>query len=133
MKLKLLNTTLRNLVEAEKKAAKLFLEIESNGLLSAGKSEKEINLAIYDLAFKMYGIKKYWHKRIVRCGENTLSPYNENPKDLILKNDDIIFIDFGPIFDDWEADFGRTYVIGNDKNKIKLKKDIYIYLASTIN
>ena len=82
MKLKLLNTTLRNLVEAEKKAAKLFLEIESNGLLSAGKSEKEINLAIYDLAFKMYGIKKYWHKRIVRCGENTLSPYNENPKDL---------------------------------------------------
>lgn len=124
MKLKLLNTTLRNLVEAEKKAAKLFLEIESNGLLSAGKSEKEINLAIYDLAFKMYGIKKYWHKRIVRCGENTLSPYNENPKDLILKNDDIIFIDFGPIFDDWEADFGRTYVIGNDKNKIKLKKDI---------
>jgi methionine aminopeptidase len=72
----------------------------------------------------MFVIKKYWHKRIVRCGENTLFPYNENPKNLTLKNDDILFLDFGPIFEQWEADFGRTYVVGNDPLKIKLMKDI---------
>jgi hypothetical protein len=72
----------------------------------------------------MFGIKKYWHKRIVRCGENTLYPYNENPKNLTLKKDDILFLDFGPIFEEWEADFGRTYVVGNDPLKIKLSKDI---------
>ena len=116
--------TLNNLIEAEKKAANLFLEIESQGLLEPGKSEKEINHSIFDLAFKMYGIKKYWHKRIVRCGKNTLQPYNENPENLILQKDDILFIDFGPIFEEWEADFGRTYVIGNDPYKIKLKNDI---------
>ena len=44
--------------------------------------------------------------------------------ELILKNDDILFLDFGPIFEDWEADFGRTYVVGNDPVKIKLKADI---------
>ena len=41
-----------------------------------------------------------------------------------MQKDDIIFLDFGPVFEDWEADFGRTYVIGNDPHKHKLKKDI---------
>ena len=40
------------------------------------------------------------------------------------QNDDILFIDFGPIFEEWEADFGRTFVIGNDPYKLKLKNDI---------
>jgi len=111
-------------MEAEKKAADLFKEIEVKKLLIPGKSEKEINTSIFDLAFAMFGIKKYWHKRIVRCGENTLQPYKENPPNLILKEDDILFIDFGPIFEEWEADFGRTYVIGKDPYKIKLKEDI---------
>ena len=111
-------------MEAEKKAADLFKEIEVKKLLIPGKSEKEINTSIFDLAFAMFGIKKYWHKRIVRCGKNTLQPYKENPENLILKEDDILFIDFGPIFEEWEADFGRTYVIGKDPYKIKLKEDI---------
>ena len=119
-----MNLTLKNLINAEKKAAMLFDTIDSNKLLVAGKSEEEINKDIYTLAFKMFGIQKYWHKRIVRSGENTLMPYNENPKNLILLEDDILFIDFGPIFEDWEADFGRTYVIGKDPCKLKLKKDI---------
>ena len=33
-------------------------------------------------------------------------------------------MDFGPIFEEWEADFGRTFVIGNDPYKLKLKNDI---------
>jgi hypothetical protein len=94
-----LNSTLTNLIEAEKKAENLFLEIESRMLLVPGKSEEEINSSIFELAYEMYGIKKYWHKRIVRCGKNTLEPYNENPKNLVLLKDDILFLDFGPIFE----------------------------------
>lgn len=114
----------KELIEAEKKAAFLFKEIENQQLISPGKSEKELNTDIFNLAYDLFGIKKYWHKRIVRSGINTLKPYNSNPKNLIIKDDDILFIDFGPIFDEWEADFGRTYVIGNDIYKHKLKKDI---------
>ena len=113
-----------NLLIAEKKASNLFLEIEKRGLIIPGKYERDLNSEIFDLAYELYGIKKYWHKRIVRSGVNTLKPYNSNPKNLIIEDDDILFIDFGPIFDKWEADFGRTYVIGNDKYKCKLKKDI---------
>ena len=119
-----MNSTLTNLIEAEKKAQQLFDEIESRNILVSGNSEDKINELIFELAFEMFGIKKYWHKRIVRCGKNTLHPYNENPENLVLKNDDILFLDFGPIFEDWEADFGRTYVVGNDPVKIKLKADI---------
>ena len=119
-----MNSTVKSLIEAEKKAELLFKEIEKQEILIPGNSEEKINSLIFDLAYEMFGIKKYWHKRIVRCGENTLYPYNENPKNLTLKKDDILFLDFGPIFEEWEADFGRTYVIGNDPLKIKLSKNI---------
>ena len=112
------------LQDAEEKAAQLFLAVENSGLISPGKSEKEINTAIFKLAEELFGIEKYWHKRIVRSGANTLQPYNENPPDLIVQQDDILFLDFGPIFEEWEADFGRTYVLGDDPVKHKLKNDI---------
>lgn len=114
----------RALREAETKAEQLFARIEETGIIRSGASEKQINQEIYELAFQMFGIKKYWHKRIVRAGKNTLHPYRENPPDLIVTPEDIIFLDFGPIFEDWEADLGRTYVLGNDTMKIKLRDDI---------
>lgn len=112
------------LKETETFATQLFEAIELRNLIRAGKSEKELNQEIYDLAYEMFGIKKYWHKRIVRAGINTLSPYDDNPPNLVLQEDDILFLDFGPVFEDWEADFGRTFVIGNDASKHKLKLDI---------
>ena len=113
-----------NLIDAEKKAVQLFNEIERRALIVSNKSEKQLNREIFCLAEELFGIKKYWHKRIVRAGKNTLHPYKENPPDLQIKENDILFLDFGPVFEDWEADFGRTYVIGNDPLKHKLKNDI---------
>lgn len=72
----------------------------------------------------MYGITRHWHKRIVRAGRNTLEPYAENPPNLTVAEDDIAFLDLGPVFEEWEADFGRTYVVGNDPLKQKLCRDI---------
>ena len=112
------------LIEAQDKAVQLFGQIEARGLLQPGMSEKQLNKQIYELAFEMFGIKKYWHKRVVRCGKNTLCPYKENPPELILQEDDIIFFDLGPVFEDWEADFGRTFVVGSDPLKLKLKQHI---------
>jgi Xaa-Pro aminopeptidase len=115
---------IKQLLEAERKAIHLFDEAETRGLIVAGKTENELNKQLFDLAFELFGITKFWHKRIVRAGKNTLQPYRENPPDLMIENDDILFFDFGPVFEDWEADVGRTYVIGNDSSKLKLKTDI---------
>ena len=49
---------LKELIDAENNAAKLFQEIENRNLISAGKTEKEINDDIYSLAFDLFGIKK---------------------------------------------------------------------------
>lgn len=109
---------------AQSKAERLFREIEERGLIRSGIGESRLNEEIYELAKEMYGITTYWHKRIVRAGRNTLAPYAENPPDLTIGEDDILFIDLGPVFEDWEADFGRTFVIGSDPLKLKLRDDI---------
>ena len=112
------------LLEAENIAEQLFLDLEKRRLIKPGKSENKLNEEVFRLAEELFGIKKFWHKRIVRSGVNTLVPYDENPPDLILQEDDILFLDFGPILEEWEADFGRTYVLGNDPFKHQLKADI---------
>ena len=119
-----MSTTKTKLRWAENIAIQLFKAIEDSHLIIAGKSEQQLNAEVFKLAFELFGIKKHWHKRIVRSGANTLLPYNENPPNLVIREDDILFFDFGPIIDDWEADLGRTYVIGDDANKHKLKSDI---------
>jgi Xaa-Pro dipeptidase len=112
------------LLDAQAKADALFAEVQAQNVIRQGIEESKINEQIYALAERMYGISCYWHKRIVRAGRNTLAPYNENPPDLIVSDDDIVFLDLGPVFEEWEADFGRTYVIGNDPLKHKLCRDI---------
>lgn len=118
------------LLDAQQKAQTLFAEVGSNGLIRPGALETEINEGIYALASRMYGITRYWHKRIVRAGRNTLAPYDENPPDLTVAEDDIVFLDFGPVFEEWEADFGRTFVVGNDPLKHKLCRDIEAAFAN---
>ncbi|MEO8760453.1 MAG: M24 family metallopeptidase [Bacteroidia bacterium] len=119
-----MNSKKQKLVDAEAKATMLFKEIENRRLIIEGKTEKQLNSEVYNLAFELFRIRKYWHKRIVRSGKNTLLPYKENPPDLMLSKEDVVFFDFGPVFDEWEADFGRTYVLGNNKNMLKLKEDV---------
>jgi Xaa-Pro dipeptidase len=117
-------TRATELREAQNKAENLFREIDLRGLIRPGVSESKLNEDIYALAKEMYGIDTYWHKRIVRAGKNTLLPYAENPPDLIIEADDILFLDLGPVFEDWEADFGRTFVLGSDPLKHKLQRDV---------
>ncbi len=118
------DTRVAGLLDAQIKAQRLFDGVEELGLIRPGTSETEINESIYTLAQRMYGITRYWHKRIVRAGRNTLQPYEENPPDLKVSEDDIVFLDLGPVFEEWEADFGRTYVVGSDPLKLKLCQDI---------
>jgi len=35
-----------------------------------------------------------------------------------------VFLDFGPILTEWEADFGRTFVLGDDPVKLRLQADL---------
>ncbi|SHM77396.1 M24 family metallopeptidase [Mucilaginibacter sp. OK098] len=119
-----MNEAKQKLALAEQKAKELFDAVEERGLIAPGKSESELTEEIVELAKNEFGIENFWHKKIVRAGVNTLQSYSGNPPDRVIQKDDIVILDFGPIYDGWEADLGRTYVIGSDPLKLKLKKDI---------
>ncbi|KAI9450651.1 cytoplasmic aminopeptidase [Russula earlei] len=115
--------TKENLLNAQSISLQFFKAIEENNLIVAGKTEEQLNAEVCDLALKMFGIEQHWHKKIVRAGKNTLAIYPDNPPNRVIEKDDILFIDLGPIVKGYEADIGRTYVLGNDARKLKLKRD----------
>lgn len=120
---KVMNNNIENLLLAERQAKQLFEAAAKQGLLVPGKKESELAAEIVTLARESFGIDNFWHKKIVRTGPNTLQPYNGNPPDRIIQDNDILFLDFGPIVNGWESDLGRTYVLGNDPLKLKLQQD----------
>ncbi|MFE2296883.1 M24 family metallopeptidase [Streptomyces sp. NPDC059445] len=117
-------TRAARLLDAQAKAELLFAEIEKRGLVAPGQGERAVSDRVRDLANELFGTTRHWHKRIVRSGPNTLKPYKENPPDRVLGPDDIVFADFGPIFEEYEADFGRTFVLGDDPVKHRLRADL---------
>jgi Xaa-Pro aminopeptidase len=119
-----MNQARQNLMRAEQNAKALFNAIEERGLIVAGKSEKQLCAEIVQIAKDDFGVINHWGKKIVRTGANTLQPYMANPDDIIINEGDILFFDFHPVFDGFEADLGRTYVLGNAPAKLKIKSDV---------
>lgn len=110
--------------DAQLRAESLFAEVVERGLIRPGVLESELGDQIHELAKELFGVRRHWHKRIVRSGPNTLLGYYDEAADRRLGADDVAFLDFGPVFEDWEADLGRSYVLGSDPRKHQLVKDI---------
>jgi Xaa-Pro dipeptidase len=112
------------LADAQRKAEDLFAAVVDAGLIRAGVLESELSAEIHELAQRLFGVRRHWHKRVVRAGPNTVLTYQSEPPDRRVAEDDVVYLDFGPLFEEWEADFGRTYVLGKDPRKHKLVADI---------
>lgn len=82
------------------------------GILAPGTTETDIDKQIFHLTASKYGTRKHWHQRLPRIGMNTVNPIYEHVPDAVLKADDIVYVDLGPVFGGIEADFARTYVLG---------------------
>jgi Xaa-Pro dipeptidase len=114
----------RSLIAAQNKAQALFDEVVASGMIQPGKLESELTDEVHALAQSRFGLRRHWHKRIARSGPNTLLTYHDPACDRRISDDDIVYLDFGPVFDEWEADFGRTYALGADPAKHRLIADI---------
>jgi Xaa-Pro dipeptidase len=112
------------LLAAERRADELLAAIEARQLVRPGRMETEVDKDIYALAEQSFGVKQHWHKRIVRAGPNTVRIFAENPLVRAIEANDTVFLDLGPVFDEWEADVGRTYVMGDDPEKHRLCQDL---------
>src|ERR1700748_1696064 len=97
------------LLDAQDKAAALFAEIETRGIIRPGVTEVQASDEIRDLAADQFGVDWHWHKRIVRAGPNTLQPYRKNPPDRETAPAAMALADFGPGLPAGEADFGAPW------------------------
>ena len=63
------------------------------------------------------GLLRGWHAVYLRFGKNTLLTYwdkDADAPDVVLRDNDIFYIDIGPVWEKWEGDGGNTFVVGTD-------------------
>jgi Xaa-Pro aminopeptidase len=109
---------------AEAYALGLFTAIERDGLLRAGRSERDVEDDIRELAAREFGVEKHWHRRIVRSGPNSITTGGDHPPVRMIAEDDIVYLDLGPVLGGWEADIGKSYVLGNHPRKQALVAEL---------
>jgi Xaa-Pro aminopeptidase len=71
------------------------------------------------------GMRRGWHHIIVRVGRNTTKDFMErSDKGVVLAENDIFFVDIGPVYGDTEGDAGDTFVVGSDPDHHRAKKEV---------
>ena len=76
---------------------------------------------------KEMGLVRGWHGVRVRFGPNTLKVFRAaSEPGTILQENDIFFIDIGPVWQKWEGDAGNTYVVGTDAEMHRCKRDVRV-------
>ena len=92
--------------------------------MRAGMYEEEA----YEVALstlKELGAEKNWHRPWIRFGVNTLKPYGvQSAPRTRLGEDDIFFVDIGPVWDGYEGDGGSTFVTGKDPELARCARDV---------
>lgn len=82
--------------------------------IEVGMSEAEageLGLGILHLM----GMERSWHPVIVRFGAGTLKTFRQrSAPGTRLRQDDIFFVDIGPVWAGHEGDAGDTFVVGTD-------------------
>jgi len=73
---------------------------------------------------KDMGLLRGWHGVKVRFGPNTLKVFSApSVLGIMLQENDIFFVDIGPVWQRWEGDAGNTYVVGTDTDMHNCKRD----------
>ncbi len=109
---------------AQTRALELFAAIERGGLIAVGRSESDVEEDIRELAAREFGVEKHWHRRIVRSGPNSVTIAGDHPPVRVIADGDIVYLDLGPVFEGWEADIGKSYVLGGDVRKNALVAEL---------
>jgi Xaa-Pro aminopeptidase len=66
-----------------------------------------------------------WHGIHVRFGVNTLKQFGEPSEPGVkLQENDIFFIDIGPVWQKWEGDGGESFVVGTDPEMQRAVQDV---------
>ncbi|MFA6239158.1 MAG: M24 family metallopeptidase [Bacteriovorax sp.] len=67
------------------------------------------------------GVEKFWHPTKLRMNVNTTKNFSEPGIETTLIENDIYFIDIGPVFLNHEGDYGETFVVGSNPDHLHLQ------------
>jgi Xaa-Pro aminopeptidase len=71
------------------------------------------------------GCSRKWHRSWIRFGENTLLSYGKPSQPGIrLRENDIFFLDLGPVWEGFEGDVGAAFSVGSDPEMIRCAEDV---------
>ena len=72
-----------------------------------------------------HGFEADWVAPYLRFGTNTLKRYAEpSEPGVALGEDDVWFVDVGPLWQDHEADYAETFAVGGDPARHRLVRDV---------
>ncbi len=70
--------------------------------------------ALYKELCREHPVEKQWHPPKLRFGPNTICNFKDVSIPYVLKEEDIFFVDIGPVVEGHEADYGETFSIGSN-------------------
>lgn len=92
--------------------------------IAPGMAEEDA-VALMRQTLKARDMLRGWHGIHVRFGSNTLKTFGKpSEPGVILRDDDIFFIDIGPVWRGYEGDGGETFTVGNDPEMLKAAVDV---------
>lgn len=108
--------TEKQILEKTKYASDIAFKLlnEISLVLKTGIKESEAQ----EKALKIFAqnkIQKNWHKPYIYFGTNTILTFMDKSKEeKVLREEDIAYIDIGPVIDEVEGDAGHTLVFGKN-------------------
>jgi Xaa-Pro aminopeptidase len=96
-----------------------------------GMTEEEA-VALMRRTLKYADMLRGWHGIHVRFGRNTLLNFGERSEPgMVLGENDIFFIDIGPVWRGHEGDAGATFVVGDDPAMHQAARDVKAVFEAT--
>jgi methionyl aminopeptidase len=113
------NYSIEKLLNARRKTTEAVLRIAEK--IKPDMLEEDAR-RIGDETLRQLGSTQGWHKTLVRFGCNTTKNYvDPSEPNVRLGDNDIFFVDIGPIWGDTEGDGGGTFVVGQQPD-IEMKR-----------
>lgn len=113
--------SLEKLLETRSKAQEAVRRIAAQ--VKVGMLEEDANQMVAATLQEM-GAKGAFHKAYIRFGTNTVKTFGaDSDPGIRLGEDDIFFIDVGPVWDGYEGDAGDTFVTGSNPELKRCAQD----------
>ena len=110
------------LLEARRRAIAAVQDLARQ--VSPGMTEEE-GLSVACHALRAQGFTDDWVAPYLRFGTNTLKKYAEpSEPGVALREDDVWYIDVGPLWNNHECDYAETFAVGSDPERRRLVRDV---------